>query len=195
MKISILLLAAVTMTGCANDRAKPESDTASSPETQHQTNRCAPDGTAITTGGVGAVQIGARMHDVRLACSVSDTSITLGEGMWERAHTVAVGGGQVVALTTGTVDTSVTRVIIGDARFTTDKGIGIGKTIGALRAAHGALCAMSGEGNDVWVAASLPGISFAADTVKTPADSSVISRIWVVGNPARCVPQGSGTRP
>ena len=57
-------------------------------------------------------------------------------------------------------------MIIGDARFTS---------------------ASSGEGNPVWLAASFPGVSFAVDTVKIPADSRVISKIRIVGNPARCI--------
>ena len=187
MPIRTILLTtlAALLAACARDDAKPTSDTVSSPSTA-QTNRCAPQGARITAGGVGVVKIGARLHDVVQQCTVRDTSITLGEGEMERAHVVSVGGGSIVALTTGTQDTSVTRVIIDDARYLTESGIGVGRTVGALRAAYGTLCEMTGEGNHVWLAASAPGISFGADSLRTPADSTVISKIWIVGNPARC---------
>jgi hypothetical protein len=184
-KSSLLLVLALV--ACASDKAHENTpDTASSPSTA-QSNRCAPEGTSITTGGVGVVQVGARMHDVKAACSVTDTSVTLGEGMQERAHSVNVGGGTVVALSTGTVDTSVTRVIVGDGRYTTEKGIGVGKTIGALKQAYGALCEWSDGGKPVYQAASLPGVSFGIDSLRAPADSTPIAKIWVIGNPPRCV--------
>ena len=65
-RLLTLALAPLLLVGFAHDKSTPSSDTASAPATQRQTNRCAPNGTAVTTGGVGVVQIGAHMYDVAL---------------------------------------------------------------------------------------------------------------------------------
>jgi hypothetical protein len=175
------------LSACARDNAKESTDTTSSPSSS-QTNRCAPNGATVTTGGVGVVQIGTPVPSIRAQCTVRDTSITL-EGMKERAHVVEVGGGSVIALSTGTTDTSVTRVIIEDGRYLTEGGIGVGKTVGALRKAHGSLCQVSAEGKTAYLASGVPGISFGTDSAAAQPDSTQITKLWVVGNPPRCAPR------
>ena len=172
------------------------------PSRTAEQQRCATAPTPITTQGVGPVRIGARISAVSTACETRDSAITLGEGMTERAHSIDVGGGHVVALSTGSADTSITRIIVRDSIFATAKAIHIGSTIGALRAAHGKVCAAVGEGNVVAFAAGMPGISF--ETTVTPAelhggaaavernadvipDAVTIGAIWITGQPAPCL--------
>ncbi|MFL5560217.1 MAG: hypothetical protein ACJ79K_01970 [Gemmatimonadaceae bacterium] len=164
--------------------------------------QCATTPSPITTQGIGPVLIGARISAVAVACEIRDSAITLGEGMTERSHFVAVGGGHVIALSTGSADTSITRVIVRDSVLRTGKGIHVGSTVGALRAAHGRVCASVGEGNVVAFADSIPGVSFetnvspgelhgGAAAVEKDAtvlpDAATIDAIWVTGAAAPCL--------
>ena len=152
------------------------------------------------------MRIGAKISAVSVACDTRDSAITLGEGLTERSHSIVVGGGHVIALSTGTADTSITRILVRDPVLATGKGIHVGSTIGALRAAHGKVCAAVGEGNVVAFAADVPGVSFGtsvspaelrggAAAVERDAgvvpDAATISSIWVTGQPAPCL-GGSG---
>ena len=163
---------------------------------------CATAPTPITTQGIGPVRIGAKISAVSTACETRDSAITLSEAMTERAHSIDVGGGHVIALSTGSTDTSITRIIVRDSVIATAKGIHIGSTVGALRAAHGTVCAAVGEGNVVAFAPDIPGVSF--ETAVSPAelrggsaaverdpsvipDAATISGIWITGQPAPCL--------
>ena len=163
---------------------------------------CATAPTPITTQGIGPVRIGAKISAVSTACETRDSAITLSEGMTERAHSIDVGGGHVIALSTGSADTSITRIIVRDSVIATAKGIHIGSTVGALRAAHGKICAAVGEGDVVAFAPDIPGVSF--ETAVSPAelrggsaaverdpsvipDAATISGIWITGQPAPCL--------
>jgi hypothetical protein len=164
--------------------------------------RCATTPTPITAQGIAPVLIGARISAVANACETRDSAITLGESLAERAHSVDVAGGTVIAVSTGTADTTITRIIVRDPRLLTAKGIHVGSTVGALRAAHGKLCASVGEGNVVAFAADVPGIAFETDVppaelhggaaaVEKDAslipDAATISGIRVTGVPAACL--------
>jgi len=183
------------------DAAGHRRDTAHPRRTAEQQG-CATAPTPITTQGIGPVRIGAKVSAVSTACETRDSAITLGEGTTERAHSIDVGGGHVIALSTGSADTSITRVIIRDSVFATAKGIHVGSTVGALRAAHGKVCAAVGEGNVVAFAPDIPGVSF--ETSVRPAelrggtaaverdasvipDAATISGIWITGQPAPCL--------
>ena len=175
---------------------------ANRPARTAQQQACATTPTPITTEGIGPVRIGAKISAVSTACETRDSAITLGEGMPERAHSIDVGGGHVIALSTGSADTRITRVIVRDSVFATAKGIRIGSTIGALRAAHGKVCAAVGEGNVVAFAPDAPGVSFevnvspselrggsaavARDASVIP-DAAAIRAIWITGQPAPCL--------
>jgi hypothetical protein len=158
----------------------------------------------IDSAGIGPVLLGARVAALSARCAVADTSISL-EGMPERAHVITVAGRPLVALSTGTPDTSIIRVITTDAAFRTPGGVGAGSSVEALRLAHGPLCAAQGEGNFVVTAAELPGVSFAIDWNPPPSrdpsaaqtpfpggdpgtalDASRITRVWVHGVAGGC---------
>ena len=167
-----------------------------------QQQGCATAPTPITTQGIGPVRIGAKISAVSTACETRDSAITLDEGMTERSHSIDVAGGHVIALSTGSADTSITRIIVRDSVIATAKGIHIGSTVGALRAAHGKLCAAVGEGNVVAFAPDIPGVSFEAnvrpaelrggstaverDATVIP-DAATIRGIWITGQPAPCL--------
>ena len=157
-------------------------------------DRCTRGAARLTAGGIGAVRLGARLADVAAACTVRDTALEL-EGTPERAHVVEIGGGRVVAVTSGTADTSVVRIDVADPAFRTENGAGVGQTLGDLRRAHGRICALAGEGRMVVQAASLPGISFSTAAAVTPAatrdpaalpDSVRIERAWITEAQSAC---------
>lgn len=198
---SVAIIACFSGQDSKRDAAGHARDTSHPARTPEQQG-CASAPTPITTQGIGPVRIGAKISAVSTACETRDSAITLSEGMLERAHSIDVGGGHVVALSSGTADTSVTRIIVRDSVFATAKGVHIGSTVGALRAAHGKVCAAVGEGNVVAFAPDVPGVSF--ETSVLPAelrggsaaverdasvipDAATITGIWVTGQPAPCL--------
>jgi len=201
------LLSAIAVVACFSGQ-DPKRDAAGHPRDSDHPARtpgqqqCATAPSPITTQGIGPVRIGARISAVSTACETRDSAITLGEGETERAHSIDVGGGHVIALSTGSADTSVTRIIVRDSVFATAKGIHIGSTVGALRAAHGRVCAAVGEGNVVAFAPDVPGVSFetsvspvelrgGAAAVERDAnvipDAATIAGIWITGRAAPCL--------
>ena len=149
------------------------------------------------------MRLGRRIADLAAECTVDDTTISLGEGIEERAHVVRLGAGSLVVLSTGSADSSVTRVIVANGAFRTGAGVGIGSTVEGLRAAHGPVCSAMGEGRVVVFAEEMPGVSFEIDwrpatrarasddpliTDSTPraADAARITRIWVHGEAMPC---------
>ena len=158
----------------------------------------------VDSVGIGPVLRGARVSSLASRCNVRDTSMTL-EGAPERTHALTVAGHTVLALSTGTPDTSIIRVITSDPAFRTSGGVGVGSSVEALRLAHGRICAAQGEGAFVVMAADLPGVSFAIDWTPPPSrepsasatpfpggdpgtalDATRITRLWVHGVSGGC---------
>jgi hypothetical protein len=146
----------------------------------------------LSPGGVGPAQLGVRISTLSELCRVTDTSYMASEGMRERAHVVYFGDHRVIAVSTGTADTSITRLIVDDRAFTTPQGIGVGSTIGEMRSLYPVLSYARGEGNLVVSIPTLPGISFAYDgtglpddparaIVRQPAamDAARLKRLWI----------------
>ena len=152
---------------------------------------------SITAAGVGPLRVGGSVGDIARRCTVRDTSFTLGEGMTENGRVVSLGAASATLVVTGDAEPTIERIIVTDSSIRTEEGLGVGKTVGALRAAYGRLCTTRGEGNVVVNVAPLPGVSFAitgsipatADVEKDPGsipDNAAISRIWVHGGRSAC---------
>jgi hypothetical protein len=162
---------------------------------------CTPNGNipSVTSGGIGVARIGSTVQSVGQACTTRDTSFTLGEGIQENGAVIEFSGRRVLALTSG--NGTITRLIVADSAFRTERGFGVGSTVGQLREAYGRLCAAVGEGNvAVWLAA-LPNVSFGIDTrlsdlpgqgTRVSDDPSVIpdearvTSLWVISEGASC---------
>jgi hypothetical protein len=108
-------------------------------------------------------------------------------------------GHRVLALTTG--GNTIQRLIVADSSFRTERGLGVGSTVGQLREAYGRLCGAAGEGTvAVWLA-GLPNVSFGLDTrlSELPAsgsrlsddpsvipDAARVTSLWVISEGVAC---------
>jgi hypothetical protein len=155
----------------------------------------------ITAGGVGPLRIGRKLSEISSRCPVRDTTFTLGEGIQENGRVVTLGSSSAVLLVNSDADPTITRIIVNDTSLHADGGIGVGKTIGALRASYGRICPMMGEGRIVVAVPDLPGVSFGTSTriaslpnsgrdiERTPnaiKDNETITSIWVHGGQSLC---------
>lgn len=211
----IAIAAVVVAVACSGDEPGRQS-TAAAPENTaaaraaraaRGAQRCdaADASIVIDSAGIGPVLLGTRIGALEARCTVADTSVVLSEGIQERAHVVTVARRPVIALSSGTPDTSIIRVITSDATFRTPGGVGAGSSVEALRLAHGPLCAARGEGTFVVTAGNLPGVSFAIDWNPPPSrepsvsgtpfpggdpgtalDAARITRVWVHGVAGGC---------
>lgn len=177
---------------------RPSDTTGVSPSAS---DACAPNGRVppVTSGGIGVARIGAPVREVGQVCRTRDTTFTLGEGLQEKGAVIEFAGHRVLALTTG--DGTVSRLIVADSAFRTERGLGVGSTVGQLREAYGRLCGAVGEGTvAVWLA-GLPNVSFGLDTrlsdlrasgSRLSDDASVIpdtarvTSLWVITEGVPC---------
>ena len=164
--------------------------------------RCT-DGAAlsITSRGVGPVILGGGVAALRARCPVRDTAWTA-EGMPETGVLVDVGDdATLLAVTTGTRDSTVTRIVVSDPEPRTASGTGVGSSVADLRRAHGRVCGAVGEG---LVVAHVPGGSGIAFALTIPSgalpkggleiaerpemipDSAHVSTLWVHEGETSC---------
>jgi hypothetical protein len=201
-------LAALVLAACDGAGA-PASDTAAvSPDSAAPAPLAGdPPGCAAAASlggdGVGPLRIGMRLRDLPAGCTTRDTAVVLSEGQRESAHVVEIAGRPVVAVTTGSTDSTVARVIVADSGLRTTSGSGVGSTMAELRRRHPRLCGALGEGTVVVRADEQPGIAFrvAADFAAMAAaeralaqdaspvpDSTRVVELWLVGGALRCAP-------
>ena len=185
---ALVVLAACRGKEPATDSSKPATATA-----------CVDGGgiPTITAAGVGPARIGARLSAISGRCTVRDSSFSLGEGITENGRVVSFGNTSAALIVSRDSAQTIERVIVADSAIRTEAGIGVGKTIGALRAAYGRLCASVGEGRIVVAVPPLPGVSFGtsaslrdlANVESRPEaipDSARVTGIWVYGGRSAC---------
>jgi hypothetical protein len=144
-------------------------------------------------------RIGGSVREVGQSCSARDTSFTLSEGIQEQGAVIEFAGHRVLAIIAG--EGTISRLIVADSSFRTERGLGVGTTVGQLRQAYGRLCGAVGEGTvAVWMA-GLPNVSFGLDTrlsdlgnarTRLSDDPSVIpdtarvTSLWVITEGVAC---------
>ena len=189
---AVLCLLVAGAIACTRDEPVAEFDT-NSPEAVEA--RCAGSlAPVVTAGGIGPVRLGERPSSIAERCPVRDTTLSM-EGTAEAAVLVRVAGGSVVALTGK--DSTITRIIVSDTAYRTERGVGVGSTVGDLRLGHGRICATTGEGEIVVAAAQMPGVSFATsapagsiagieDDASVVPDTTRITRLWIYDGQSLC---------
>ncbi|HYW08346.1 MAG TPA: hypothetical protein VE913_15415 [Longimicrobium sp.] len=153
-------------------------------------------GAAALRYGIGPVRMGMTGAALRAACpEARDTTWRGAEGMEEKGMAVTIGGEPVVAVTAGD---SVRRIVVERAGIRTAGGLGIGSTIGELRARMGRICADEAEGAVAVWSPSAPGVSFGLDAKDTGdwatagkdpdvlKDEFRVTRMWVHGQDFPC---------
>jgi hypothetical protein len=194
------LVCAVSV-ACEREGANGASEQRADDTTAARADACAPNGRVprVMSGGIGVARIGMTIAEVRQSCPTRDTTFSLGEGMQEQGAVIDFAGHRVLALTTG--GNTIQRLIVADSSFRTERGLGVGSTVGQLREAYGRLCGAAGEGTvAVWLA-GLPNVSFGLDTrlSELPAsgsrlsddpsvipDTARVTSLWIISEGVAC---------
>ena len=199
MRLSSLLPALATIAVVAACRGKEGGADSATASASTGPAACVDGGgiPTITASGVGPVRVGARLATISDRCTVRDTAFSLGEGIQENGRVVSFGSTSAALIVSRDSAATIERIIVADSAIRTESGIGVGKTIGALRAAYGRLCAAVGEGRIVVNVPPLPGVSFGTSASlreltnvenrpETIPDSATITGIWVYGGRSAC---------
>jgi hypothetical protein len=199
----LLILCATVLTACRGRERAPVRESAGVESTAAAEAAPTCEGARtppVSTAGLGPVRLHERISMLPRTCTPRDTAFTR-EGTKERASIIRFGAHSLVALTTGTPDTSIKSIFITDSAFHTERGIGVRSSVGDLRRIYGRICAAVGEGAVVTYASQLPGVYFAT-SAKPPAemrraaggrlspstipDSARITRFWVADSASSC---------
>jgi hypothetical protein len=118
---------------------------------------CGGAGAQVMRYGVGGVRLGMKANDLRGLCpGVRDTAWRE-EGTAVKGLAFALAGHPLLAVVQGD---SVVRVVVRDQGLATPAGVGVGSTLGDLRARYGRACAaMPATDVVVWFP-NAPGIGF-----------------------------------
>lgn len=148
--------------GARRERERPAADSVAAPPPRVWADTECTLGPAQVTGdGVGSIRLGMDAEELRGRCGARDTTLVLAEGLPEDAVALRVLRTRAVALLDSADE--VSRVIVPARGPTTGGGVGVGSRLASVRARHGRLCGLVGEGRIVVVAARLPGVSFVTD--------------------------------
>jgi len=201
------LIALAGALACLASACQRDADTETAGQRSTDTGRggavadaCAPNGLvpAVTSGGIGVARLGAPVRDVGRSCTTRDTTFSLGEGIQEQGGVIEFAGHRVLALVE---NGAISRLIVADSAFRTERGLGVGSSVAQLRQAYGRLCGAVGEGTvAVWLA-GLPNVSFGLDTrlsdlgsasTRVSDDPSVIpdtarvTSLWIITEGVAC---------
>ena len=201
------LIALAGALACLASACQRDADTETAGQRSTDTGRggavadaCAPNGLvpAVTSGGIGVARLGAPVRDVGRSCTTRDTTFSLGEGIQEQGAVIEFAGHRVLALVE---NGAISRLIVADSAFRTERGLGVGSSVAQLRQAYGRLCGAVGEGTvAVWLA-GLPNVSFGLDTrlsdlgsasTRVSDDPSVIpdtarvTSLWIITEGVAC---------
>ena len=192
-RVLALLLSVALSVGCNRDgRGDRRSDSAAARGTPAAAAAGCASGAvpAVNGEGVGSVRLGMPLGEAASDCPRRDTSWS-SEGTTERGAVIVLAGHPVVARVATTPDSSITRLVVRDPALRVEGGLGVGSTVGQLRAAYGPLCALTGEGRIVAVVPSLPGLSFVTDAPlaasgKRLPDGARVTELLVHGVKTSC---------
>ena len=176
--VLVLLLAPVLVLlvrGTRRERERPAADSVAVPPRVWADTECTLGPAQVTGEGVGSIRLGMDAEELRGRCGARDTTLVLAEGMPEDAVALRVLRTRAVALLDSA--DAVSRVIVPARGPTTGGGVGVGSRLASVRARHGRLCGLVGEGRIVVVAARLPGVSFVtdADYARFATDSAALA--------------------
>ena len=150
---------------------------------------------------VGPARVQMTMRRMPPSCAARDTSFSLAEGAPETGFVIDMGKVPILAITTNTLDSTVSRLVVLRPGLKTAAGIGVGSTMAELRQKYGRVCGEFGSGLLGIRADSIPGAVFAVsadvntlaavqDAVRRDAapvpDTARVVSIWLLGGQTVC---------